>query len=165
MQDPFRLRVLKALTAALEQITVANGYQFDLTGKVFRGRDAFGDGDPLPLVSILESVDEKSIGGTSAAFRPGKSIQQSEWELLVQGFVVDDRDNPTDPGYRLLADVKKKLAEVRIQKDNILGFGQKVTDFEFSAGVVRPADQVSSKTYFWLKVRMNIVEDHSDPFA
>lgn len=77
----------------------------------------------------------------------------------------DDRYNPTDPGYRLLAIVKQKLAEIRNVKDNILGFGPKVTDLTFSAGVVRPADEVSDKTYFWLKVRMNVAEDHSDPYA
>lgn len=163
MADPLRLRILKALTAEFEQMTDANGES--MAGKVFRGRDHFGNDDPLPMISILEGVDEKAIAGTSAEMPRGRSVQQSQWELLVQGFVEDDRYNPTDPGYRLLAIVKQKLAEIRNVKDNILGFGPKVADLTFSAGVVRPADEVSDKTYFWLKVRMNVAEDHSDPYA
>lgn len=163
MAEPLRLRILQALTAEFETLNDPNGES--LAGKVFRGRDHFGDSDPLPLISFLESVDEKNIAGTSAEMRPGSSVQQSSWEVLVQGFVEDDLYNPTDPGYRLLAIVKQKLAEIRKVKNNILGFGPTVTDLTFSAGVVRPADEVSSKAYFWLKVRMNVAEDHSDPYA
>lgn len=160
--DPLRLRIQKALTAELAQVEFEGEV---LTGKVFRGRAEFGHNDPLPMISILESVDEKSVDGTSAQMKPGSSVQQSQWELLVQGFVEDDRKNPTDPGYRLLAKVKQRLAAVRNVKGNILGFGNRVTDLTFTAGIVRPADEVSDKAYFWLKVRMNVAEDHSDPYA
>jgi hypothetical protein len=166
-QDPLRLRILKALTSEFEQIVAFdNGITVEtMAGKVFRGRDAFGPHDPLPMISILESVDEKKIEGSSSDMRPGSSLQQSQWELLVQGFVEDDRKNPTDPAYRLLAKVKKRLADLRKVKGNVLGFGPAVTDLQFSAGIVRPADEVSEKAYFWMKVRMNVAEDHSDPYA
>lgn len=163
--NPLRLRIQMALTDELAKITRANGYQHDLQDAVFRGRDAFNERDPLPMVSILESVDEKSVDGTSGSMKPGSAVRQASWELLVQGFVEDDRRNPTDPGYRLMADVQKRLAELRMQKSNILGFGSAVTDLQFTTGIVRPADEISGKAYFWLKVRMNVAEDHSDPYA
>lgn len=73
MADPLRLRILKALTAEFEQMTDANGES--MAGKVFRGRDHFGNDDPLPMISILESVDEKVIAGTSAEMPRGRSVQ------------------------------------------------------------------------------------------
>ena len=46
--DPLRLRIQKALTAELEQ--VLDDKDRPLTGKVFRGRDHFGNSDPLPML-------------------------------------------------------------------------------------------------------------------
>lgn len=163
MPDPFRLRVLKALTAALEEITPANGYEFDLSGKVFRGRDTFGDRDPLPLVSILEAIEEQ----------PQLSSPQSgdrstgPWELLVQGFVDDDIENPTDPAHRLMAEVKKRLIQERTRERqyNIFGLNGTVTELRISHGVVRPPDDISGKAYFWLRVTPVVVENLADPYV
>ena len=161
--DPFRLRVLKALTAALGEITVANGYKADLTGSVFRGRDTFGHKDPLPMLSILESMNEKDQNISPQA---GTMIT-GPWELLIQGWSADDEDNPTDPSQFLLADVKKRLAQERSRARGyeILGMGGMITDIKFSTGVVRPADEVSSKAYFWLKLELVLVENLADPYA
>lgn len=163
MTDCFRLRVQKALTAQLATITPDNGYEFDLTGKVFRGRDVFDRNDPLPMVSILESINEKD--GLPAP-RAGTSVQ-TVWELLIQGWTEDDKANPTDPGQALMAEVKKCLTEARRQGDgyDILGQGGKVDSIKFSTGVVRPADDVSSKAYFWLKLELGMVENLLDPYA
>lgn len=161
--EPFRLRVLKALTAALGEITVANGYTADLAGKVFRGRDVFGASDPLPMLSILESIDEKDQKMSPLA---GTAVT-GPWQLLIQGWVADDEDNPTDPSHYLLADVKKRLIQERskVRGYEILGMGGMITDIKFSTGVVRPADEVSSKAYFWLKLELVLVEDLADPYA
>lgn len=167
--EPFRLRVLKSLTAVLEDITVANGYHFDLCGAVFRGRDVFGNSDPLPMVSILESILEKD----QLAARPGGSAQAGPWELLIQGWTDDDDDNPTDPGQYLMADVKQRLAiearrpfpEPNRRGCDPLGMDGKITGLKFSTGVVRPADEVSSKAYFWLKLELDMVENLLEPYA
>jgi hypothetical protein len=161
--DPFRLRVLKALTAALGEITVANGYNFDLAGKVFRGRDVFGASDPLPMLSILESMNEKDQSISPQA----GTVITGPWELLIQGWSADDEDNPTDPSHFLLADVKKRLVQERSRARGyeILGMGGMITDIKFSTGVVRPADEVSSKAYFWLKLELVLVENLADPYA
>ena len=64
---PFKLRVLRAVTATLKTITPANGYFYDLSDdtdpdalhptRVFRGRAWFGDNDPIPMLSVLEGVN------------------------------------------------------------------------------------------------------------
>lgn len=161
--DPFRLRVLKRLTEALEGITPANGFANDLTGSVFRGRDTFDHNDPLPMVSILESIVEKPV----LQAPPAGAKVKTDWELLLQGWAEDDSRNPTDPGQRLLAEVKQRLMQERRveQGYDILGMGGTITDIKLSTGVVRPADEVSAKAYFWLKVELSMVENLLDPYA
>lgn len=170
--DPFRLRAQKALSDALATITPANGYTFDFSKAVFRGRLGFGENDPLPMLSIMEPplpLDRKSAPLSA-------SSSGGDWDLVVQGFVQDDRENPTDPAHLAMAEVKKRLAqEARRKLDlpargpNVLGLGSgrnRVEELRIGAGVVRPPEAaVSSKAYFWLTITLKIVEDNSDPFA
>lgn len=163
MKEPFRLRVLKALTDALREITPDNGYCHDLSEAVFRGRAVFGESDPLPMVSILEAIDQKEQ-------RPAPEAGvhfKGEWELLIQGFLDDDTENPTDPAHALMAEVKQRLVKERARDRqlNILGMGGKVTDLYFSPGVVRPPDEDSAKAYFWLRVTLVLVENLADPYS
>jgi len=175
MADPFRLRVLKALTDHLKTITPANGYVSNLADftaadglaspRVFRGRDSFGDSDELPFVSILEDFrpDEQQLG------TPGTTGAAGEWRLLIQGFVKDDRTNPTDPAYILAADVLKALVQARKDRYDILGFGSAmpcVADLRFKQPVVRPADnEVSSTSFFFITVTLKLAENLENPFA
>lgn len=164
---PFRLRVQDALTACLEQIRPINGYTFDLAGAVFRGRDTFGDSDPLPMVAILEPPVPPDQIDTPRDETGGYGT----WELLLQGFVDSDPanpKNPTDPAHFLLADVKRALAKEKKRARDWLTLGFENGRVEIKAigqGVVRPADEVSAKAYFWLNVTLRIAEDHEDPFA
>lgn len=160
---PLRLRVLMALTNRLEQITTPNGYVNTLTGNVHRGRNFFDEDDALPLLAILESGDEPP-----QQIQPrGNTTSKNDWDLLVQGWVDDDKDNPTDMAHYLLADVKKCLAKElqALRERNALGMGRVVDAIEFSPGVVRPADSISSKAYFWMKLRLTLVENLSEPYA
>lgn len=159
---PFRLRLLIAITDALREISPANGYAIDVSDAVFRGRSNFGEGDPLPMLSILETpqppeqirspVDAKEAAGP--------------WELIIQGFIEDDRYNPTDPAHMVMADVKKRLVleKRKVNEGEAFGFSQ-VTSIVIGPGVVRPADEISAKAYFWLGLAVGIVEDLSDPYA
>lgn len=179
---PFKLTVLHALTNALADITPANGYQTDMSptdrgdgvliSRVYRGRSWFGDNDPIPMLSVIEGVD------------PGEPVPepllvaqqgQYDWNLLVQGFIDDDPENPTDPAYVLLADVKKRLA-VEVVRNAPgthtrapLGLPPKgrnvVSSMSVGTGVVRPADDLSSKAYFWLSVVLRITEDAAFPYG
>lgn len=163
MADPFRLKVLKALTAVLEEITPTNGYNHDLSGKVFRGREIFGEDDPLPMVSILEAIEQ------SEDIAPPESSPnfKGPWELQIQGFVEDDRQNPTDPAHHLMADVKKRLVAERVKERqyNIFGLEGKVFELRISPGVVRPPDDVSAKAYFWLRISIEMIENLMDPYS
>lgn len=172
--EPFRLRVQKQLAEALREITPTNGFKSDFSGaedgddnRVFRGRLYFGDDDPVPMLSILE----EPIAPENDLEPSGGEGGQVQYNLMIQGFATDDANHPTDPAHILLADVKKKLADVKAKakvKDRVFQFGAKaptVTGITFGGGVVRPPDEISAKAYFWLQVTFNLVEDHENPYA
>ena len=184
--DPFRLRVLKALTACLKEITPANGYRTDLSdfeatengdtfmkARVYRGRNEFGSNDPRPMVSILEHPRALTpIYGTD-----DDTATHGGYELLIQGFANDDKDNPTDPAHVLAAEVVKRLVQEKARRTgknrdsdpNILGLGFTmpcVTGIDVGTPIVRPADgEVSDVAHFFLSVTLYLVEDQEDPFA
>lgn len=161
--DPFRLHVLKQLTACLQEITEANGYAHTMTDRVFRGRTIFGQETAVPFLSILEvpiPLDQLRMPGDSA-------LSAGPWDLLVQGFVKDDPKNPTDPAHLLMADVRKRLGmeKTKILDGTILGM-KSVTDMTIGPGVVRPPDaDVSSTAYFYLSVTLHLAEDLEDPYG
>ncbi len=160
---PFRLEILNRMTTALEAVAIEDGYLHDLEGKVFRGRARYGENDPLPLVSIIE--DPRPIDGVEAS--RGAQTRVTPWRLIVQGFVEDDPANPTDPAYRLAADVAKALSALRTSRDKgqyILGI-KRIDDLGIASPIVRPPDDVSDKAYFWLPVTLSLVEDPANPFT
>lgn len=165
---PFRLRVLRNLTALLKEISVSNGYKTDLAGRVHRGRSAFGQSDAVPFISILEPP----VPPESAPSPVGSGRATYEWDLLIQGFVEDDDSvtHPTDKAHFLLADVKQALAKERqkgIGPDpELLGFKDgAVDDIIIGPGVVRPVDEISDVAYFWLRIVIKIVEDNAEPYV
>lgn len=165
--EPLRLRILKKLTTILEGATFEYPYSGGtvntaLTGKVFRGRVIFGDSDPLPMLSILEVP----IPLDQVPSPPDSPYSTGRWELLVQGFVEDDPENPTDPSHWLMAETKRVLAEERKKNRDfkLFDMGKKVKNMWIGAGVVRPPDEISAKAYFWLNVTLELVEDLADPF-
>lgn len=170
--EPFRLRVQKSLTAALEQIIPSNGFVNDMApedgeGKVLRGRTIFGDDDPLPMISILE----EPIAPESDLAPSDGTTAYASYDLMVQGFVKDNYKHPTDNAHYLLGDVKKRLISLKEEEkrdDRVFRFGAKantVTEVSFGGGVVRPADEVSAVAYFWLRVSFQLCEDHLNPFG
>jgi hypothetical protein len=158
--DPFRLRVLKGLTSALQEIIESDDYAYDLSSSVFRGRIIFGADDPLPAVSILEPPLPPD-----AIVPPSRGTSQTfEWELLLQGWIEDDKTNPTDPAYVLLADVRKRLMLERGKDGNRLGAGNRVTDIVLGSPVVRPSDEISSNAYFYQPITLKVTEDLAHPY-
>ncbi len=176
--DPFKLRVLHALTDIIKEVTPDNGYVSNLadfdpgdgvtTARVYRGRAWFGDSDPIPMVSVLEPVEEADLFFTV----PDDDTSGTyDWPLLVQGFVNDDPLNPTDPAYKLMRDVRRRLIREKARRKpgrnttDPLGTaewnlaGCRVSNLKVSTGKVRPADDVSAKAYFWMVVTLTITED------
>jgi hypothetical protein len=166
MTDSVRLGVQKQLSAFIAaEVTPANGYAFDLTGAVFRGRLHFGTDDPVPMVSILEGImpDQNPL---TAGF--DEDEQTDKWQLLIQGWVADDDANPTDPAHQLMASVKKALGKLRKLTNNQklpgTAFNDSVSNFVIGPGVVRPPDQISAKAYFWQRITLTMIETVDSPF-
>lgn len=165
MADPFRLRVLKALSDKIASVSSEDGYNYTLDGRVFRGRLMFGDDDPIPLVSVVEApLPDDPIPAPN-----GSPHWVGPWNLYIQGWVDDDKDNPTDPAHRLMADVRKVIALERrnaLPRNNILGMGGRVLDIRFGGCSVRPAEEfVSAYANFMLAVTLQIAENLDDPYA
>lgn len=177
---PFKLRALHALTDAIKTITPTGGYVSDLadfdpgdgvmTARVYRGRPWFDVNDPVPLVSVLEAdtADEVAPPPSEAA------TCEYWWPLVVQGFVNDDPLNPTDPAYVLLADVRRRLTVERQRKapgtnmPDPLGLGlsgkNRILGIRVGPGVVRAADDTSSKAYFALGVELRVTDNAAEPY-
>lgn len=171
--DSKRLATLKALTEHLAtDIVPTNGYDFDLTGAVFRGRLFFDHTDPVPCLSILDNINPDrypSLAG-KADGEPGES--SGRWVLLLNGWVEDDKLNPTDPAEQFMASVKKSLAKLdddpnpmsaQPQHPNQL-LGGLISGLDIEPGTVRPPDEHSAKAYFWMRVILKFVENVRDPF-
>jgi len=166
-----KLHIMRALSALIEGVTRANGYEFTLTGRVFRGRAIFGDESPSPCVTILESPQpdpQAATGGLNAEAR------HEEWRIFVQGWADDeDRDNPTDQLYQLQACVAKRVSEIisarpsgRPINEAAYMLGGLITGCHIGPGVVRPpVDQVSSKSFFYLPLVITLAVDNQRPFA
>lgn len=181
MSDPFDLKIQKALAAALKEITPAAGYvsnlaDFDpgdgvLTSRIYRGRAWFGPNDPETMVSILEGIDpSEEVAEPPIESRSG----EYDWPLIVLGFVNDDPNNPTDPAYVLKADVRRRLAlEMKRKAPNSnqpdpfgLGVGvrNRIVGLRIGPGVVRPADDVSPKAWFWLRLIVRRIDNAEYPY-
>lgn len=165
LRVPARLELLIRLTEALKSINYvsSDGRAYDMREAVYRGRVHFGDDDPLPMFSILEvPLQDEGL----MASRDGTAVKQS-YDLVIQGFVPDDHDNPTDPAHYALAAVKSRLVDERRRAnddDGILGMEGYVDGLSFNAGVVRPPDETSAVAHFWLTVYVELVEDLAEPF-
>lgn len=175
MSDDKRLATLKALTTYLEtEITVANGYQHDLTNAVFRGRMFYSVSDPIPSISILENLNPdrfpRRAGGDDNASAPDAA---ESWILLLQGWTADDKTNPTDTAYPLMADVKKALAKLLKGKHPVTGLGADpnymlgglIHGLKVEPGTVRPPDEISAKAYFYIRLILGFNEKLADPYS
>lgn len=172
MADPLRLRIMKSLTALIEAVEVdviddTGEHITSLTGRVFRGREQYGDNDPLPMVSLLEppmAIEGSSVQSDNTT-RPG------EWDILIQGWVLDDKDNPCDPAYVMAALVRQALAVEKKKQPrgprgaDYLGEGLVIEELRIGAPVVRPADFPSTNACFYLLITLKIVEDILNPFS
>lgn len=167
---PFRLEVLKRLTTLLEATTGEDhdGVPYALAGRVYRGRIEFGNETELPALSILEAP-APDIG----RFAGQNEARADTWTLLIQGWAVDDKQNPTDPAYYLAAAVEAQLARIvmedsrsgrPIDKTNYL-LGELITGIEIAPSVVRPPDtRTSSRAFFYQPVRVGLARSVGQPY-
>lgn len=175
--NPFRLRVMTALTELLEGITPDAGYDFDLSRyedqdgrpreRVFRGRDIFGTSDPLPLLAVLENPESnQSNNGSDAKHAKGK------FDLIIQGFVNGGDIHPLDAAYHLSASVIERLSTAKVDRTfegpSILGFGSRapcIHAMTIGQPVHRPGgDTISDNAYFVVGVSFALIENIARPF-
>lgn len=168
MADHIKLQVLKALTAHLEGITKANGYQHDLKDKVFRGRSVIGASEQVPMLNILESPSP--LDGFYADEQ--KTLRRDTLVLLVQGWADDDARNPTDPVYPLLADVQRRMSDIvsldegtnRPRWPGVYMLKGLISDLDIGQDAVRPAQEgVSAKAFFYMPIRITLPVNLIDP--
>ncbi len=167
--DSKRLRILKALTAHLQTLTPTADWDFDLTDSVYRGRTVFGDETPLPMVSILDN-QRPDIGLFAAEERTKRA---EDWILLVQGWVADDKANPTDEAFNFLAAVEQKLSEVtstNSQGDprfpDAYMLSGLITGLRIGPGIARPPQEgLSSRAFFYLPLTVSLSTDLTNQFG
>lgn len=165
-----QLTILKALTTWIEGVTPGNGYDFDLTSRVFRGRAIFGDGDAVPAIAINEHLQPDQVPLVADDML---TFRSDVWMLLVQGWIQQDVTHPTDEAYNLKAAVEKRLSAL-VAKDrqgdpvdptNYL-LGKKITSMGIGPGVVSgPRPEVSSYAFFYLPVSIGLAVNVADPFS
>lgn len=170
MADTKALVIMKRLTVLLEGINPTNGYDIDLSGRVFRGKRLFGDNEPVPFISILESM-RPDVQPDEAGFE--KMIRIECLDLLIQGWAKTEQSHPTDPLYELKGVLEERLSH--IVRMNSLGnpvfpedyrLGRILTDARIGPGVVRAATpQPGGSEALYLPIMVWYKANVSDPWA
>lgn len=169
---PLRLEIVRTICAALEEINPDNGYEFDLRpdehgrSRVLRGRLEIGNDEPIPMVSIVEPP--MAIEPLSTKRQPDNTTRAGEWDLIIQGWAKNNKENPTDTAYQLEAEVRRRLAR-EMKRPNArpgnprgrdyFGLGTKIHNMSIGTPVVRPNEHISEQGVFYLVLTLEIVED------
>jgi hypothetical protein len=174
MADSKRLAALKALTTFLEtEVTPANGYDFDLTGRVFRGREMFDMNDPVPMVSMRDNINPDRFPNTAGNNDGEPGVARNNWIILMQGWAaVGEANFSLDNAENLMATVKKALAKLDfdpppgspIERHANYLLNGLIVSVKMEPGTVRPAEQNSTVADFWMRVILGFTENVRDPF-
>ena len=174
MADSRQLDILKRLTVQLQGIVPANGYDFDLSDSVFRGRRRFGATDADTVLSIVEHLQ----GDINVDVAGHNSIMRREdWILLIQGWLLPvDGEAPTDEAYQLKAAVEHRMARCITMNprtgnpmypdEYMLGVKDTITGMAIGPGVVSVdvRDDANARAFFYLPIGIGLAVDVSDPF-
>jgi len=158
-----KLNILIALTEHIKGVNFANGYEYDLTKAVFRNRLISGDELPDDAVTINEPPrsDSGIVAGEEGYNR------SEEWQLLMQGWTLDDPENPGDNAYLLCAAIEHRLARIIAVNggsglpvysgEYMLGNKFNISKFIYGPGIVRNPEQGPSKrAYFYIPLRITL---------
>ncbi len=176
-----KLKIMMRLTEQLEGVNpdwtdlpvemLGAECPYDLRGSVYRGRLEFGDDVDLPFIALLEAPRQIDPNGGGS----GRLLNDEDWTLLIQGFAKDDKKNPLDPAYDMLAWVQMRLARITAENRNGLRggvypnefrLGNLIAEIRYQIPIVRPGkDNVSDAAYFYLPISVGNVTDLSMPFV
>jgi len=162
--DTKRLLLLKEMCSYLKsEIRLVNGYSFNLNS-VYRGKKNFGREIELPAVVVLENFNPdrapETVGGVVG------TKQKYDQVYLLNGWAAGsgDDEGDEDAAHRLLGDVKKAFGKLLVPRNQSGFFDGLASALYIEPGVVRPPDEQSEKAYFWMRVRLEIVEKVGDPY-
>ncbi len=167
-----QLVIMQRLTMQLQAITPANGYDYDLSKSVYRGRGIFGS-EPGPFLSILENrqPDPRPL------LAGHEKLNRSEkWTLLVQGWAEetdDDSPYPTDGLYQLMGAVMTNLARLEaVGPDGSplypgeYRLGRIINDLQIGPGVVRAnTPDYAGVQCFYLPLFIGYAINVADPYS
>lgn len=179
-----KLAILKALTTHLEGINPTNSFEYidgatqtvatmpyalNLSESVYRGRMTFGDEVSAPFLVLLENPRQLSPNSGGSA----KLNQDEDWQIVIAGFAEEDRKNPLDPAYQLLAYTQHRMSLIGQEKPNggrggrftaEYRLGGLVGEISYQIPIVNPGkDDVSEYAYFYMPVAIGVVTDLTKP--
>ena len=163
MADTKRLLLLKSLcNYLLTEIKTANGYNFDLAA-AYRGKKNFGKEVKLPAIAVLENFNPdrlpETIGGVVGTKHKYDQI------YLINGWAEGgDVEQEEDSAHLLMGDVKQALGKLLVPRNQSGFFDGLANTLSIEPGVVRPPDEQSEKAYFWMRIRLEVVEKVGDPY-
>lgn len=175
-----KLAILRRLTTHLEGINPSwtdlppemEGVTcpYDLSSSVYRGRLEFGEEVPVPFIALLEAPRQIDPLGAGLGL-----TQNEDWGLLIQGFAKDDKKNPLDPAYDMLAWTQMRLARITAENSNGMRGGKypnewrlggMAAEIRYQIPIVRPGkDNVSGTAYFYLPISVGTVTELTMPFV
>lgn len=157
MADSKRLQILKALTSHLEGVT---GY--DISGKVWRGRNRPADESYSPFIILFEMPPEDED-------RADTSVSKMPWMIGIQGYIEPDDRHLTDPAHNFMAAVKERLGALlddggaNMPPPEFMLNGL-VEDIEVDGGMVFSPDETTNMCFFAMKLTLTITEDLANPW-
>ena len=163
MADTKRLLLLKSLcNYLLTETKTANGYNFDLAA-AYRGKKNFGKEVKLPAIAVLENFNPdrlpETIGGVVGTKHKYDQI------YLINGWAEGgDVEQEEDSAHLLMGDVKQALGKLLVPRNQSGFFDGLANTLSIEPGVVRPPDEQSEKAYFWMRIRLEVVEKVGDPY-
>lgn len=177
MDDPKQLRVLKKLTAHLEGINPTNvdpstgaAYERDLRDRVFRGRSLLTVQDATEALAIWE-FPRQDIW---APVGDHGICRMESWSLMLQGWPLDDPENPSDPAYALMAQCEMRLARIVAEKPQgrdggLYGdeymLGGELGSLTIAPGIVRPPEDAASRlAMFYMPLVLGVKVNVANPY-
>lgn len=191
---PFRAALMQAIANVLKQITIANGFHFDLNdttdsdgntiSRVRIGETVVAYDAPCPLITINESLenDDPDILDDATGV-----VGIHVLRVFIQGDVEPANDGfPTLPAYQLMSDVRQRLSAEMLRTSPTDGdaydpFGMGPTSklsptgnclqkILMSGGIVRGAelaakDGISPKAHFWMRLGLQTCENSANPYS
>lgn len=171
---PTRLLVLQRLCDHLGTLVAdIGGTPEALVGRVFRGRNLFGEEtrECLPIIAVVEAPRPDAGVGYASDW---SELRDEMWTLLVQGRISDNAILPSDKAYWLCAAVEQHLLRISsTDRDSgdpthpsVFNLGGLICELQIAPPVVRPPeDKVSSTAFFFLPIRVRLVTQSSSIYT